>query len=77
MKIKKILIVGDFLDGSGLTEFIFNTFPWITKNKYQVSIMKYGEGADIDTIKKCRKYHWNINRVIPVTQNPGSVGLNF
>ena len=70
MKIKKILIVGDFLDGSGLTEFIFNTFPWITKNKYQVSIMKYGEGADIDTIKKCRKYHWNINRVIPVTQNP-------
>ena len=38
---KKFLIVGDFLTGSGLTGVIFNIFPEVTKN-YEVTAVGYG-----------------------------------
>ena len=35
MNPKKLLIVGDFISGSGLTQFIFNVFSNFDKNDYQ------------------------------------------
>lgn len=66
---KKFLIVGDFLTGSGLTGVIFNIFPEVTKN-YEVTAVGYGSEKTNKIIDKCNKLHWKLIRTPMVTKNP-------
>lgn len=66
---KNILVVGDFITGSGLTSFIFNVFDNFS-NDYKISAVGYGLDGTDKIEKKCQKKDWNFCRVIPVTKNP-------
>lgn len=65
---KKILIVGDFLTGSGLTRFIFNVFENMTD--YKIYAIGYGWEKSKAINEKCKAKGWIFRRVIPVTSNP-------
>ncbi len=66
---KKILVVGDFISGSGLTNVIFNVFSRFPE-QYKVSAVGYGIDPNNYTTKKCQQLGWNFYRVTPVTKNP-------
>ncbi|WP_251575780.1 glycosyltransferase [Limosilactobacillus agrestimuris] len=66
---KKVLVIGDFISGSGLTQVIFNIFGHVNNN-YQIDAVAYGIDPTDFTDKKCKKLGWKIHRVIPVTKNP-------
>lgn len=67
---KKILVVGDFISGSGLTQVIFNVLSRFPANKYEISAVGYGNDPEKITDKECEKLGWSLHRVIPVTKNP-------
>jgi glycosyltransferase involved in cell wall biosynthesis len=66
---KKILVVGDFISGSGLTRFIFNMFSNFNQNEYKIECVGYGIDQSKETDKKCEQLSWPLHRVIPITQN--------
>ncbi|MBS6635998.1 MAG: glycosyltransferase [Lactobacillus gasseri] len=70
MNSKKLLVVGDFISGSGLTQFIFNVFPYFDKKKLDIQCVGYGIDSKQETNIKCKKLGWHLDRVIPVTKNP-------
>ncbi|MGO5461126.1 glycosyltransferase [Lactobacillus amylovorus] len=70
MSVKRLLVVGDFCSGSGLTRFIFNTFSCFDKSKFNIQCVGYGLDPNRETDKKCKELGWHLNRVIPVTKNP-------
>lgn len=70
MNPKKLLIVGDFISGSGLTQFIFNVFSNFDKNDYHIQCIGYGIDKKNEINNKCRINGWQLDRVIPVTKNP-------
>ena len=70
MKLKKLLVVGDFISGSGLTQFIFNMFPHFDTNKFNIQCVGYGLDPSHETDKKCKNLGWHLDRVIPVTKSP-------
>lgn len=67
---KKILVVGDFISGSGLTQVIFNVFSRFPEDQCQISAVGYGIDQENEVDKTCEKLGWPIYRVIPVTKNP-------
>ena len=70
MKPKKLLVVGDFISGSGLTQFIFNMFPHFDTNKFNIQCVGYGIDPKDETKKKCEELGWQLDRVIPITKKP-------
>lgn len=70
MTAKKLLIVGDFISGSGLTQFIFNMFPHFDVNKYNIQCVGYGIDSKQETNKKCDDLGWRLERVVPITKRP-------
>ena len=67
---KKILVVGDFISGSGLTQVIFNVFSHLPSSDYAITAIGYGKDTTGFTDDKCRKLGWKLYRVVPVTKNP-------
>ena len=67
---KKVLVVGDFISGSGLTQVIFNVFSRFDPVKYKIDAVGYGTDPENLTDKECEKLGWMFERVIPVTKNP-------
>lgn len=67
---KRVLVVGDFISGSGLTQVIFNVFSRFDPIKYKIDAIGYGTDPENLTDKKCEKLGWQFERVIPVTKNP-------
>lgn len=70
MSARKILVVGDFISGSGLTQFIFNVFSHFDKENYNIQCVGYGVDKKNDTNKRCQQLGWKLDRVVPVTKNP-------
>lgn len=70
MKKKKLLIVGDFISGSGLTQFIFNIFPYFDKNKFKIQCVGYGVDQTQEVNYRCQKLGWHLDRVMPITKHP-------
>lgn len=70
MNPKKLLIVGDFISGSGLTQFIFNVFSNFDKNDYHIQCIGYGIDKKREINNRCKINGWQLDRVIPVTKNP-------
>lgn len=72
MQTKKLLIVGDFIAGSGVTSVIFNVFSKLPPN-YKVTCVgygiNYGEKSDKAT-QICKKLNWKLYRTPSVTKNP-------
>lgn len=66
---KKILVVGDFISGSGLTQVIFNVFS-LFPSSYKVEVAAYGQDPTNFTDEQCESNNWKLYRVIPVTKNP-------
>ena len=67
---KRILVVGDFISGSGLTQVIFNVFSHLPSDDCSITAVGYGKDPTSFTDNKCRKLGWKLYRVIPVTKNP-------
>lgn len=67
---KKLLVVGDFIRSSGLTEVIFRLFSRFPKDQYEIEAVGYGNDDTGYPEKQCEKYGWKLTRVIPVTKNP-------
>lgn len=67
---KRLLIVGDMIPGSGLTEFIFNVFTNFDSKKYKISVIGYGKDPSKRIDFKCQNLDWTIYRVPGVTNNP-------
>lgn len=67
---KKLLVVGDFISGSGLTQVIFNVFSRFPSNQFQIDAIGYGQDPTQYTDKRCAELGWPLRRVIPVTKNP-------
>lgn len=65
---KNILLVGDFLEGSGLTNVLINTYKHFSKDKYKISVLKYGGSNNIDA--ELNTLGWDIYSVTPITKNP-------
>lgn len=66
---KRILVVGDFISGSGLTQVIFNVFEQFPDN-YQIEVVAYGQDPTNFTDTQCKIKGWKLYRVIPVTKKP-------
>lgn len=64
---KRILIVGDFLKGSGLTKFIMNIFPKITSEKLHFDVVNIG-GND-DYLDEVRELGWQMYTITPANKN--------
>lgn len=67
---KKLLVVGDFIRSSGLTEVIFRLFSRFPKDQYEIEAIGYGSDDTGYPEQQCKKYGWRLTRVIPVTKNP-------
>lgn len=67
---KRLLVVSDFISGSGMTNVVFNVFSRFPKDEYQIDAIGYGIDNSAYTDKKSDKLGWRFERVIPVTQNP-------
>lgn len=65
---RRILVVGDFMRGSGMTRYLMDTFGHLNMQKYQIDIMAFGGKTDMDEI--ILQKGWHINKVTPVTTNP-------
>lgn len=65
---KNILLVGDFLEGSGLTNVLINTYKYFPKDRYKISVLKYGGSNELDV--KLKSLDWDIYSVTPITKNP-------
>lgn len=65
---KNILLVGDFLEGSGLTNVLINTYKYFPEDKYKISILKYGGSNEIDG--ELKALNWDIYSVTPITKRP-------
>ena len=63
---KKIVLVGDFIPGSGLTKYIEDVFGGFNLDKYSISAVKYGGSNELD--KKITNYGWSLLSVSPVNQ---------
>lgn len=70
MTLKKLLIVGDFISGSGLTQFIFNVFPHFDATQFDIQCVGYGIDPKSEIQKKCKNLNWSLNRVVPITKQP-------
>jgi len=70
LNIRKILVVGDFISGSGLTQFIFNVFSHFDKDNYNIQCVGYGVDQKHEVYKRCQQLGWKLDRVVPVTKNP-------
>lgn len=71
MSKKKILVVGDCISGSGLTEVIFNVFEKL-KDKYEVTLIGYGEDESNKIEERCKKLKWKFYRTPLVNKHPVS-----
>lgn len=69
MSRKKILVVGDCISGSGLTEVIFNIFRKI-KDEYEVTLIGYGEDKSNEIEERCKKLKWKFYRTPLVNKHP-------
>ena len=69
-KMKKILVVGDFISGSGLTQVIFNVFGRFPVNDCKIDVVGYGNDPERTTDRKCNELGWSIHRTPSVTKNP-------
>lgn len=67
---KNLLVVGDFISGSGLTEAIFNIFSHFETEKYNIQCVGYGIDLKGEATEKCKELKWELKRVIPVTKQP-------
>ncbi|WP_367342064.1 glycosyltransferase [Limosilactobacillus sp.] len=67
---KRLLVISDCVRSSGVTEVIFRIFSRFPKDQYHIDMVGYGEDHTGYSEKQCKKYGWQLNRVIPVTQNP-------
>ena len=67
---KKILVVGDFISGSGLTQVIFNVFGRFPVNDCKIDVVGYGNDPERTTDRKCNELGWPIYRTPLVTKNP-------
>lgn len=64
---KKILVVGDGIDGSGLTEVIFNVFSNFND---EITFVSYSDKKDSNVRKRCKALNWNLVKAPVVTKNP-------
>ena len=71
---KRVLVVGYFSSGSGLTQVIFNVFSRFDPIKYKIDAVGYGTDPENLTDKKCEKLGWQFERVIPVTKTQLNTG---
>jgi glycosyltransferase involved in cell wall biosynthesis len=67
---KKLLVVGDFISGSGLTQVIFNVFSRFPAEQFKIEAVGYGQDPSQYTDRKCAELGWPLHRVVPVTKNP-------
>ncbi|MDT3393595.1 MAG: glycosyltransferase [Bacillota bacterium] len=65
---KRILVVGDFIKGSGVTQFIVSTFINLDQTKYKIDVMAYDRDATVKA--KIQSLGWQYHSVTPLHQNP-------
>lgn len=63
---KNILVVGDFLYGSGLTRFILDTFSKIDKSKIKIDVLNISGSHEMD--EEIREIGWNMYYIFPANQ---------
>ncbi|MGU9988225.1 glycosyltransferase [Latilactobacillus curvatus] len=63
MQKKKLLVVGDFRPGSGLTEYIFETFTRLD-DKFIIDVIRYGGKDDLN--QKLKTLSWGNYKVTSV-----------
>ncbi|ABJ67658.1 glycosyltransferase [Pediococcus pentosaceus] len=64
---KKILVVGDFIKGSGLTNYLLNIYSSLPKDEFLISCVSYSGQHNIDTVLEEKK--WEKFEVTPITQD--------
>lgn len=64
---KKILIVGDFIKGSGLTNYLLNMYDELSTKNLDVECVSYSGYHDLDD--EIAKKHWKKYDITPVNTN--------
>lgn len=65
---KRILVVGDYQKGSGLTGYIMSLYSQIAStNKYEISCLSYSGKTNMDRI--IHNKSWQKFDIVPITQN--------
>ena len=67
---KKLLVVGDFISGSGLTAVIMNTFGKFNQAEYRISAVGYGRDIAGNVTSEVGKLGWRLIRSPEVTKHP-------
>lgn len=65
---KRILIVGDFKKGSGLTNYIMNTYHFFSPKEFKIDCLSYAGTNELAS--DIKENGWGFYSVIPVTKNP-------
>lgn len=63
-----ILLVGDFQFGSGLTNYMVNTYQYFDSASYAVDCLSYTTATDLTSV--IDKRGWGFYQVTPITTNP-------
>ncbi|WP_165364214.1 glycosyltransferase family 1 protein [Sporolactobacillus sp. THM19-2] len=64
---KRVLIVGDFLNGSGLTKFIMNIYPKINPEKVHIDVINIGGKEDY--LHRVKKFGWKMYNITPANKD--------
>lgn len=64
----RILVVGDFLEGSGLTNYLMNTYSHFSSDEFLIDCLSYGGRSDLK--EEILDNGWGFNTITPVTKNP-------
>lgn len=66
---KKLLVVSDLINGSGVTEFVFNVFGNFDPNEYLITVIGYGDIRVAETNNRAINMGWKVYRAPAVTKN--------
>lgn len=66
---KKLLVVCDLINGSGVTEFVFNVFGNFNPKKYSITVVGYGNIRVEETNNRAIKMGWKVYRAPIATKD--------
>lgn len=65
---KKVLVVGDFMKGSGLTNYLIDIYKNLPQKDFEVSCLSYSSQHNIDYLLK--ELQWKKYEVTSINKNP-------
>lgn len=64
----RILVVGDFIKGSGLTNYLINTYHYFPSDSFKIDCLSFAGTSSLEDW--ANEQGWGFYHIVPVTHNP-------